>query len=80
MRQLDNNDEQYVIRTDYQLTANHQIFGRYFDTFERRPSMLSETHNILTIQTAYLPYRTGVQMVALGDTQVLARIWSTRSG
>ena len=53
---FDNNDEQYVIRTDYQLTANHQIFGRYFDTFERRPSMLDETHNILTIQTNYLPY------------------------
>ena len=56
---------------DYQLTANHQIFGRYFDTFERRPSMLDETHNILTIQTNYLPYRNRrAQMLAFGDTQV----------
>jgi hypothetical protein len=69
---FDNNDEQYVIRTDFQLTANHQIFGRYFDTFERRPSMLGETRNILTIQTNYLPYRNRrAQMLALGDTQVL---------
>jgi len=68
---FDNNDEQYVIRSDFQLTANHQIFGRYFDTFERRPSMLAETHNILTIQTNYLPYRNRrAQMLALGDTQV----------
>ncbi|HVQ16820.1 MAG TPA: carboxypeptidase-like regulatory domain-containing protein, partial [Vicinamibacterales bacterium] len=68
---FDNNDEQYVIRSDFQLTANHQIFGRYFDTFERRPSMLDETHNILTIQTNYLPYRNRrAQMLALGDTQV----------
>jgi hypothetical protein len=34
---FDNNDEQYVTRLDYQLTANHSIFGRYFDAFERRP-------------------------------------------
>jgi outer membrane receptor protein involved in Fe transport len=68
---FDNNDEQYVTRADYQLTQNHSIFGRYFDAFERRPSKLNETHNILTIQTNYLPYRNRrAQMLALGDTQV----------
>ena len=40
---------------DYQMSANHSIFGRYIDTYERRPSMLDETHNILAIQTNYLP-------------------------
>ena len=34
---FDNNDEQIVTRVDYQLNANHTIFGRYIDTFERRP-------------------------------------------
>ena len=69
---FDNNDEQYVIRSDYQLNANHSIFGRFFDTFERRPSKLDELHNIMTIQTTYLPYRNRrASMLALGDTQVL---------
>ena len=68
---FDNNDEQIVTRVDYRLNANHTIFGRYIDTFERRPPKLSETHNILTIQTAYLPYRNRrAQMAAFGDTQV----------
>ena len=68
---FDNNDEQYVTRLDYQLTANHSIFGRYFDAFERRPPKLNETHNIMTIQTNYLPDRNRrAQMLALGDTKV----------
>ena len=32
------NDEQYVARVDYQWSANHSIFGRYIDTFERVPA------------------------------------------
>jgi hypothetical protein len=68
---FDNNDEQYVLRSDFQLTGNHQIFGRYFDTIERRPPMLAETKNLLTIQANYLPYRNRrAQMLAIGDTQV----------
>ncbi|MBI3047787.1 MAG: TonB-dependent receptor [Acidobacteria bacterium] len=69
---FDNNDEQVVTRADYQRTANHTIFGRYIDTFERRPPKLHETRNILTIQTAYLPYRNRrAQTAAFGDTRVM---------
>jgi hypothetical protein len=68
---FDNNDEQYVTRADYQLTTNHSIFGRFFDTFERRPAKLAETHNIMTIQSPFLPYRNRrASMLAVGDTQV----------
>lgn len=68
---FDNNDEQYLTRVDYQLTANHSVFGRYFDAFERRPPKLAETHDILTIQTNYLPNRNRrAQMAAFGNTQV----------
>jgi len=68
---FDNNDEQYVTRADYQLNGNHSIFGRFFDAFERRPPKLAETHNIMTIQTTFLPFRDRrASMLALGDTQV----------
>jgi hypothetical protein len=68
---FDNNDEQYVTRLDYQIAPNHTIFGRFFDAFERRPPMLAETHNIMTIQTTFLPFRNRrASMLALGDTQV----------
>ena len=68
---FDNNDEQYITRADYQLTPNHSIFARFFDTFERRPPRLAETHNIMTIQTTFLPFRNRrASMLALGDTQV----------
>ena len=68
---FDNNDEQYITRADYQVNASHSIFGRYFDTFERRPPKLAETHNIMTIQTTWLPFRNRrASMLALGDTHV----------
>jgi len=69
---FDNNDEQIVTRVDYQLNANHTIFGRYIDTFERRPPKLDETHNIMTIQAAFLPYRNRrAQTAAMGSTLVM---------
>jgi hypothetical protein len=68
----DNNDEQVVTRVDFQQSANHTIFGRYIDTFERRPAKLAETRNIMTIQAAFLPYRNRrAQTAAFGDTLVL---------
>jgi outer membrane receptor protein involved in Fe transport len=68
---FDNNDEQIVTRVDYQRSAGHTIFGRYIDTFERRPPMLTQTHNIMTIRAAYLPYRNRrAQTAAFGDTRV----------
>jgi hypothetical protein len=68
---LNNNDEEYVIRADYQLSTNHTIFGRYYDTFERRPPNLAQTKNILTLSSANNPnMHKRAQMTAFGDTQV----------
>ena len=68
---LENNDEEYVVRADYQLSANHSIFGRYYDTFERRPPNLAKTKNILTLVSGNNPnMNKRAQMTALGDTRV----------
>jgi hypothetical protein len=68
---LENNDEEYVVRGDYQLSANHSLFGRYYDTFERRPPNLEESRNILTLSSGNNPnmYKRA-QMAAFGDTMV----------
>ena len=68
---LDDNNEQYVARVDYQLSANHSIFGRYLDHFERRLPTLERTHNILAVRNIFGPksYKRA-QTTALGDTQV----------
>jgi hypothetical protein len=63
------NDEQYVGRADYQWSANHSIFGRYMDTFERVPGSLAETRNVLTITgTPNISKR--ATTTAFGDTRV----------
>jgi hypothetical protein len=68
---FDNDNDQYVLRVDYHRTANHSIFGRYIDTLERRPPMLAQLHDIMTIQANYLPYRNRrAQTTAFGDTRV----------
>jgi Carboxypeptidase regulatory-like domain len=70
---FDNNNDQYVSRVDYQRSAGHSIFGRYIDTLERRPPMLAQLHNIMTIQANYLPYRNRrAQTFVVGDTRVLS--------
>ena len=66
---MNNNDEQYVGRMDYQWSANHQVFGRYIDTFERRVKSLAQTQNILTLRgTPNIQKR--AQTLAGGDTQI----------
>jgi hypothetical protein len=70
---FDNNNDQYVSRVDYQRSANHSIFGRYIDTLERRPPMLAQLHDIMTIQANYLPYRNRrAQTFVVGDTRVFS--------
>jgi len=68
---LDDNNEQYVARVDYQLSGNHSIFGRYLDHFERRPPTLERTGNILAVRNIFGPksYKRA-QTTAFGDTQV----------
>jgi hypothetical protein len=69
---LDNNDAQYVGRLDYQMSANHTIFGRYIDTFERRLPTLSRTGNPLAVRREFgANKRARAQSTALGDTLVL---------
>jgi len=69
---LDNNDKQYVTRVDYQVTANHTVFGRYIDTFERRLPTLSRTGNVLTVRREFgANKRARAQSSAFGDTLVL---------
>jgi hypothetical protein len=60
---LDNNDKQYVTRVDYQVSANHTVFGRYIDTFERRLPTLSRTGNILTVRRRVRRQQAGARAV-----------------
>ena len=50
---LDNNDYQDVARVDFQLSANHTIFGRYINSWEHRLQTLSRTGNVLTVNRDY---------------------------
>ena len=69
---LDNNDAQYVTRVDYQLSANHTLFGRYIDTLERRLPTLSRTGNPLTVRREFGANKNSrARSTALGDTLVL---------
>ena len=59
-------------RVDYQLSANHTVFGRYIDTFERRLPTLSRTGNVLTVRREFgANKRARAQSSAFGDTMVL---------
>jgi hypothetical protein len=69
---LDDNDEQFVFKADYQISSNQSIFGRYIDDYERRPGTLDRTHNILAIVNSNRPKNfKHAQTYAFGLTQVL---------
>ena len=69
---LDDNDEQFVFKADYQISANQSIFGRYIDDYERRPGTLDRTHNLLAIVNSNRPKNfKHAQTYAFGLTQVL---------
>jgi hypothetical protein len=69
---LDDNDEQFVFKADYQITPNQSIFGRYIDDYERRPGTLDRTHNLLAIVNSNRPKNfKHAQTYAFGLTQVL---------
>ena len=68
---LDNNDYQDVARVDFQLNANHTIFGRYINSWEHRLQTLSRTGNILTVNRDYgANKRARAHSFAFGDTRV----------
>src|SRR5436190_17238918 len=65
----DNRDEgQYVGRADYQLGANHSVFGRYMASRDKKPSAFGTTGNILT--TANPSIDNLAQSLTLGDTKI----------
>ena len=56
---------------DYQMSANHSMFGRYIDTFENRLPTLSRTGNILTVRREFGANKQArAQSTAFGDTMV----------
>ena len=65
---VDNRDEaQIVSRVDYQMSANHSVFGRYMATFDKRPSSFSATQNVLG---NLIPQINNLaQSFTVGDTQ-----------
>jgi hypothetical protein len=67
--QPDNRDEgQYVGRVDYQLNANHGIFGRYIASRDKKPSAYGMTGNILTTRNPFIDNL--AQSMTVGDTTV----------
>ena len=69
---LDNNDQQFVSRVDFQKSANHTIFGRYIDTYEHRLPTVGRTGDVLTVRREFgANKRARAQSLALGDTMVL---------
>ena len=68
---IDNNDEQDVARVDYQLSANHTLFGRYIDTRRAvRCERSGAPHNVLREPRLRSTQARRAQTLAIGDTQV----------
>ena len=65
---LDRAEGQLVGRVDYQLTANHSIFGRYMATTDDTLAAFARTNNPLTTTEPALDNLQ--QALTLGDTQV----------
>src|SRR5688572_23872919 len=65
---LDRSEGQFVGRVDFQLSANHSIFGRYMTTTDDTLAAFARTNNPLTTTEPALDNMQ--QAVTLGDTQV----------
>ena len=67
--QPDDRDEaQYVGRVDYQLGADHSLFGRYMASSDKKPSAFGTTGNVLTTVNPSIDNL--AQSLTLGDTKV----------
>ncbi|HEY3160106.1 MAG TPA: TonB-dependent receptor [Vicinamibacterales bacterium] len=67
--QPDDRDEgQYVGRMDYQLGANHSMFGRYMASRDKKPSAFGKTGNVLTAAVPSIDNL--AQSLTLGDTKI----------
>jgi hypothetical protein len=68
---MNSDQTQFVARVDYQVNANHSMFGRYISTNEEYLPALDQTHNVLVLQAAFNPKRKRPsQTLAIGDTRV----------
>ncbi len=70
----DKNEDQTVAKIDYQLNANHSIFGRYMATSNVEPPAFAKSENILTTSSPGLDNLaqslTGGDTIVLGSTTV----------
>ncbi len=64
----DSDEGQGVAKIDYQLSANHSVFGRYMATFYKKPAPFASSENILATATPGLDNL--AQSFAAGDTVV----------
>jgi hypothetical protein len=73
----DRKQGQALGRVDYQLSANHSIFGRYMATFDKAPAAYAQTNSVLTLagNAAQGIGGAGIdnlaQSLTLGDTMVV---------
>jgi len=66
----DTNDWQGVGKIDYQLSANHSLFGRYMRTYEHRLSAMQKTGGNILTAASNTNRRAGADSLVLGDTTV----------
>ena len=64
----DRDEGQYVGRVDYQLGANHSLFGRYMASRDKKPAAYGTTGNVLTTVNPSIDNL--AQSLTLGDTKV----------
>jgi hypothetical protein len=67
----DNNEGQFVGRSDYQLSTNHQMFGRYMATFFHQPAAFAKDPNNVLV-TNDPGTNNLAQSFTFGDTMVLS--------
>ena len=65
------NERQVVDRVDYQLSANHSLFGRYLATLRKQGLPRCRTDNILTMTDASVGLDNLAHVAAFGDTTCL---------
>ena len=66
----DDDEWQAVAKSDYQLNANHSVFGRYLHTDSRAKAAWPRTTNILTTSVRGRPKVSTAKSLTLGDTLV----------
>ena len=66
----DDDEWQGVAKIDYQLTANHTVFGRYLHTDSRAKAAWPRTSNLLTTSVRGRPKVSVAKSLTLGDTLV----------